>query len=105
VQLLLRQPLLSALKTLVVTTVPYSADAASEKIIRGSLKDGVDHALNERTVVVVDSMNYIKGFRYELYCSARAESTQYCVVGRWMIGPVMGHMDFYLLSKEQSVFK
>lgn len=25
-------------------------------------------------------MNYIKGFRYELHCSARQENTQHCVV-------------------------
>lgn len=30
--------------------------------------------------VVLDSMNYIKGFRYELHCSARQENTQHCVV-------------------------
>ena len=32
--------------------------------------------------MVLDSMNYIKGFRYQLYCMARAETTQHCVVGR-----------------------
>jgi hypothetical protein len=55
-------------------------DAAAEKITRGSLKAAVDHALNAQTIVVLDSLNYIKGFRYELYCSARQESTPHCVV-------------------------
>ncbi len=30
--------------------------------------------------VVVDSMNYIKGFRYELYCVARTVGVPHCVV-------------------------
>ncbi|GAB5029416.1 protein kti12 homolog [Nannochloropsis oceanica] len=55
-------------------------DATSEKVTRGGLKSRVDHALNRETVVVLDSMNYIKGFRYQLYCMARAETTQHCVV-------------------------
>lgn len=56
------------------------ADAVSEKETRGALRAAVDHALDGRTVVVLDSLNYIKGFRYQLYCAARAESTQHCVV-------------------------
>ena len=40
----------------------------------------MDHALDAHTVVVLDSLNYIKGFRYQLYCAARTESTQHCVV-------------------------
>lgn len=55
-------------------------DAAAEKITRGGLKSGVNHALNAKTLVILDSLNYIKGFRYELYCSARSEGTQHCVV-------------------------
>lgn len=57
-----------------------NTDAAAEKETRGSLRAAVDHALNAKTVVVLDSLNYIKGFRYQLYCAARAESTQHCVV-------------------------
>lgn len=43
----------------------------------------MDHALDGSTVVVLDSLNYIKGLRYQLYCTARAESTQHCVVRAW----------------------
>lgn len=79
-----------------------NTDAAAEKETRGSLRAAVDHALNAKTVVVLDSLNYIKGFRYQLYCAARAESTQHCVVrlcvvrclGRvawiWVSGPPHG---------------
>lgn len=34
---------------------------------RGALKAGVARDLSATTVVIADSMNYIKGFRYELY--------------------------------------
>jgi tRNA uridine 5-carbamoylmethylation protein Kti12 len=30
--------------------------------------------------VIADSLNYIKGFRYELYCVARALKTPHCCV-------------------------
>ena len=50
------------------------------QILRELNPAAVDHALDAHTVVVLDSLNYIKGFRYQLYCAARAESTQHCVV-------------------------
>ena len=34
----------------------------------GSLRSAVDHALNPQTYVILDSLNYIKGYRYEIYC-------------------------------------
>ena len=40
----------------------------------------MDRRLSADSVVVLDSMNYIKGFRYELYCSARTFRTPHCVV-------------------------
>ena len=46
----------------------------------GSLKSAVYHRLGTDSVVVLDSLNYIKGFRYELYCSARTFRTPHCVV-------------------------
>jgi tRNA uridine 5-carbamoylmethylation protein Kti12 len=73
----------------------------NEKLTRGSIKSAIDHALNNDTVlltrsliylltnlliysllkvVVVDSMNYIKGYRYELYCISRSVRTPHCVV-------------------------
>ena len=32
------------------------------------------------TLLVVDSMNYIKGFRYQLYCAAREHKLRVCTV-------------------------
>lgn len=42
-----------------------------EKITRGQLKFETEKNLNNETVVILDSMNYIKGYRYQMYCSAR----------------------------------
>jgi protein KTI12 len=55
-------------------------DAAREKLLRQNLKSAVDHVLNSETYVVLDSLNYIKGYRYELYCIARSQRTPHCVV-------------------------
>ncbi|GLE00497.1 hypothetical protein PINS_up024271 [Pythium insidiosum] len=51
-----------------------------EKISRGALRAATEQALNAKTIVVLDALNYIKGSRYEFFCKARAESTTYCVV-------------------------
>ena len=55
-------------------------DAASEKKTRGALKSAVDHHLDADCVVVLDSMNYIKGYRYELFCLAKTLRTPHCCV-------------------------
>lgn len=57
----------------------YSS-SANEKSARGSLKSAVERLMSRDTIVILDSMNYIKGYRYELYCSAKAHKTPHCVV-------------------------
>ncbi len=56
------------------------ANSNKEKDIRGALKSAVDHALTPNAFVILDSLNYIKGFRYELYCQARTNRSTHCVV-------------------------
>jgi protein KTI12 len=55
-------------------------DSRSEKELRGSLKATVERLLSKESVVILDSLNYIKGYRYELYCVAKHNKTQHCVV-------------------------
>ncbi|XP_011781666.1 PREDICTED: protein KTI12 homolog isoform X2 [Colobus angolensis palliatus] len=43
-------------------------DSAREKALRGALRASVERRLSRHDVVILDSLNYIKGFRYELYC-------------------------------------
>lgn len=57
------------------------ANATKEKMTRGALRSEVDRVLHPiGPCVILDSMNAIKGFRYELWCAARAASSRYCVV-------------------------
>lgn len=60
------------------------ANAAAEKQTRAAIKAAVDRSLTSTTVVICDSLNYIKGFRYELYCLAKSQRTPHCCV----------HLDF-----------
>ena len=48
--------------------------------MRASLKSNVEKYIDSQRVVILDSMNYIKGFRYELFCLARAAKTTICLV-------------------------
>ena len=49
----------------------YLVNPQQEKILRASLKSNVEKHLSSQRVVILDSMNYFKSFRYELYCLAR----------------------------------
>lgn len=55
-------------------------DSTREKTIRASLKSEVERLLNSECVVIVDSLNYIKGYRYELYCVSKHLQTTHCVI-------------------------
>ncbi|KAJ3028186.1 UNVERIFIED_CONTAM: kti12, chromatin associated [Siphonaria sp. JEL0065] len=48
---------------------------ASEKMVRGDLLSGVERELSRDRFVVLDSLNYIKGFRYQLHCVVKALGT------------------------------
>ncbi|KAL3631231.1 hypothetical protein CASFOL_024215 [Castilleja foliolosa] len=56
------------------------ADMPSEKNLRGVLRSEVDRSISRDNIIIVDSLNNIKGYRYELWCLARAVGTRYCVV-------------------------
>lgn len=55
-------------------------EMVEEKKLRGAIRDGVFRALNTHNLVIVDSTNAIKGFRFELWCAAREMATSSCVV-------------------------
>ncbi|KAL7751783.1 kti12, chromatin associated [Sorochytrium milnesiophthora] len=52
----------------------------TEKMARGALLSAVERLLAKDAIVIADDLNYIKGFRYQLYCVARAISTPHCVM-------------------------
>ncbi|KAL3835302.1 hypothetical protein ACJIZ3_010038 [Penstemon smallii] len=55
-------------------------DMPAEKNLRGILRSEVDRSLTRDNIIIVDSLNNIKGYRYELWCLARAAGTKYCVI-------------------------
>uniref|UniRef100_A0A915PWH5 Protein KTI12 homolog n=1 Tax=Setaria digitata TaxID=48799 RepID=A0A915PWH5_9BILA len=55
-------------------------DFHKEREHRAVLKSEVQRFLSEDCLVICDSLNYIKGFRYELFCIAKLMQTTYCVV-------------------------
>ncbi|XP_076588898.1 protein KTI12 homolog [Chaetodon auriga] len=56
------------------------ADSQKEKNVRASLKAEVERKVNKDHIVILDSLNYIKGYRYELFCLIKHAQTPHCVV-------------------------
>nr|XP_018897520.1 PREDICTED: protein KTI12 homolog [Bemisia tabaci] len=50
-------------------------DFQKEKQIRGILKSEVLRLLTQGDVVIFDASNYIKGYRYEMYCASKSAKT------------------------------
>ncbi|CAB3241747.1 unnamed protein product [Arctia plantaginis] len=55
-------------------------DSQKEKRIRGYLKSEVLRLIGKDHVVILDGSNYIKGYRYELYCASKASKSTQCTV-------------------------
>ncbi|KAI4355069.1 hypothetical protein L6164_003881 [Bauhinia variegata] len=56
------------------------ANMPAEKNLRGVLRSEVDRSVSKDNIIIVDSLNNIKGYRYELWCLARGTGIRYCVV-------------------------
>ena len=69
--------------------VVYS-DRKCEIVSRSALKAAAERLLTNTNVVILDSLNYIKGFRYELFCVAKYARSTHCVL--------------YCCSSQQDVF-
>ncbi|XP_058501819.1 protein KTI12 homolog isoform X2 [Solea solea] len=55
-------------------------DSQKEKNVRASLKAEVERKVNKDDIVILDSLNYIKGYRYELFCLIKHTQTPLCLV-------------------------
>ncbi|XP_073327343.1 protein KTI12 homolog [Pagrus major] len=55
-------------------------DSQKEKNVRASLKAEVERKVNKGDIVILDSLNYIKGYRYELFCLIKHAQTPHCLV-------------------------
>lgn len=56
--------------------------ARAEKDARAEEYSAVKRLLSRDDIVIADGLNYIKGFRYQLNCEAKAVHTTSCVVSR-----------------------
>lgn len=51
-----------------------------ERKLRSEIISAVKRDLSRNNIVVVDSLNYIKGFRYQLHCEVKNVSTTFCLI-------------------------
>jgi len=58
----------------------FQTDSASEKPARGTIFTNLQRQLAIDTILILDSLNYIKGFRYQMYCAAREIKLRTCTV-------------------------
>lgn len=62
------------------STTLYLTDSRSEKPARGALFTTMQRQMSQDTILIIDSLNYIKGFRYQMYCAARELKLRVCTV-------------------------
>lgn len=55
-------------------------DSNKEKNARGTQMSAVKRDLSRSNIVILDTLAYIKGFRYQLFCEAKGVVTPHCVV-------------------------
>ena len=53
---------------------------ASEKDARAAIYGAVKRVLSDKDIVILDGLNYIKGWRYQLHCEAKAVRTPSCLL-------------------------
>ena len=64
----------------ILTSPTPSLDSRSEKSARGVLFTALQRHMASDAVLIVDALNYIKGFRYQMYCAAREMKLRVCTV-------------------------
>lgn len=60
---------------------PTPLDSLAEKPARASVFAAVQRALGPDNLVICDGLNYIKGYRYQMYCAAREAKARPLTVG------------------------
>ncbi|GMM53624.1 Kti12 protein [Maudiozyma humilis] len=51
-----------------------------ERKLRSRITSAVRRDLGKNKIVIVDSLNYIKGFRYQLHCEVKNIGTSFCLI-------------------------
>lgn len=57
-----------------------TTDSRTEKPARAALFTAMQRQMSQDTILIIDAMNYIKGFRYQMYCAAREQRLRVCTV-------------------------
>ena len=65
----------------VLLTDTLQPDSLQEKTARAALFTAITRHIAQDTILIVDGMNYIKGFRYQMYCKARETGVRVATVG------------------------
>ncbi|THU95346.1 chromatin associated protein KTI12 [Dendrothele bispora CBS 962.96] len=55
-------------------------DSRTEKAARSTLFSSMQRLMSSNAIVIVDAPNYIKGFRYQMYCAARELKLRVCTI-------------------------
>ncbi|XP_029672227.1 protein KTI12 homolog isoform X1 [Formica exsecta] len=58
----------------------FYADSKKEKAVRSAIKSDIQRRLNTRDLLIFDGSNYIKGYRYEIYCMTKLYKTPQCTI-------------------------
>ncbi|XP_012538385.1 protein KTI12 homolog [Monomorium pharaonis] len=58
----------------------YFEDSKKEKAVRSSIKSEIQRKLNSNDLLIFDGSNYIKGYRYEIYCTTKLYKTPQCTL-------------------------
>lgn len=58
----------------------FVLDSDSEKELRANMKSEVQKFMSKEDIIIFDYLNYIKGYRYELFCISKLYQTPQCVV-------------------------
>ena len=69
-----KEPAQTALRDQIYTS------AKEEKTARAEEFSAIKRALSKDVIVIADGLNYIKGYRYQIWCEAKAAGTRCCVV-------------------------
>lgn len=67
-------------ETLKVNKNECYKDSINEKNHRSHIRSEVEKNISDKTITIVDTLNYIKGSRYEFYCLVRNCKTRHCVI-------------------------
>lgn len=65
---------------LVIVQILFTIDSKKEKSVRSDIKSAVQRMLNANDVLIIDGSNYIKGYRYEIYCMTKLYKSPQCTI-------------------------